>query len=54
VIDIGHIEIVSISDCLGILTAFFDEGVHLTDADSTPPNVGFGHQIVFDPSRFTL
>lgn len=36
------------------LPPFFDEGVHLTDADSAATDVGLAHQIVCDPPGFSL
>lgn len=54
VIDIGHVEVVSIGNGFGVFTALFDEGVHLTDADSAAADMGFAHQIAFDPPGVSL
>ena len=47
-------RVVSIGNCFGVFTAFFDEGVHLTDADSPATDMGLAQEIVCDPSGFSL
>jgi hypothetical protein len=54
VVHVSYVEVVPISDGLGAFTVFFDEGVHLTDADSAATDVGFAQEFVCDPPRFTL
>ena len=54
VIHVGHVEIVPIRNSLWFFTAFFDEGVHLTDADSAATDVGLAHEIVCNPPRLSL
>ena len=39
------------SDGFGIDASFFDERVHLSDADSSSADVGLVHQIMGDASR---
>jgi hypothetical protein len=54
VIHVGHVEVVPIGNSLGVFTTFFDEGVHLTDADPATTHMRFAHQIVCDPPGFSL
>jgi hypothetical protein len=54
VVHVSYVEIVPISDGFGGFPTFFDEGVHLTDADSAAPNMGLAHQFVCDPPRLSL
>jgi len=54
VIHVSYVEIVPISDSLGILIAFFDEGVYLADADPAAANMGLAQEFVCDPPGFTL
>jgi hypothetical protein len=48
VIHVGDIKIVPVGDNLGAFTAFFDEGVHLTDTDSAATDMGLADEIVYD------
>jgi hypothetical protein len=54
VIQVSYVEIVSIGNSFGVFTPFFDKGVHLADADPTAPNMRLAHQIVCDPTGFSL
>jgi hypothetical protein len=54
VIHVSDVEVVPIGNGLRVFTPFFDEGVHLADADSTAPNMGLAHQLVCDPPGFSL
>ncbi len=54
VVHVSYVKIVPIGNSFGAFTAFFDEGVHLADADSTASNMGLAHQLVCDPPGFSL
>ncbi len=54
VIHVSDVEVVPIGNSLGVFTTFFDEGVHLTDADPAATNVRLAHQLVCDPPGFSL
>lgn len=39
-VDVGHVEIVSVGDGFGGFTSVLDERVHLADADSPAADMG--------------
>ena len=54
VVHVSYIEIVPIGNGLGVFTAFFDEGVHLANADSAAADMGLAQEFPCDPPGFAL
>jgi hypothetical protein len=48
VVDVCHVQVVSISDGFGINTALFDKSVHLPDTDAMSRDMGLTHEIMSD------
>lgn len=54
VVDIGNVEIESVSDGLGVFSPLLDEPVDLADADSSSADMWLTQKVTSDPPTLSL